>query len=139
VMKGGRIVQEGTPIDLYSRPSSLFVAAFFGEINRLTGHVATGRVETPLGSVMTELPEGASAEVVIRPEAVPVSFVETPGAGTRARVVSVHPLGRSTRLLLALEDGGLVKARIWGLHRPKPGAPVTVGLDPRQAFVFPAD
>lgn len=139
VMRGGRIVQEGTPIALYTRPVSVFVAAFFGEINRLTGPVRGGRVETPLGAVATALPEGQAAQVVIRPEAVHVAFGDNRTAGTPARVVSVHPLGRSTRMLLALDDGGQIKARIWGLHHPAPGTRAAIRLDPRQAFVFPAD
>jgi iron(III) transport system ATP-binding protein len=138
VMRGGRIVQEGTPIALYTRPVSVFVAAFFGEINRLAGTVAGGRVETPLGAVAAALPDGTAAEVVIRPEAVQVAFGDNQ-TGTAARVVSIHPLGRSTRLLLALGAGGLVKARIWGLHHPEPGSAAAIRLDPRQAFVFPAD
>ncbi|MSP48406.1 MAG: ABC transporter ATP-binding protein [Alphaproteobacteria bacterium] len=140
VMRDGRIVQEGTPIDLYRHPISLFVAAFFGEINRLAGTARHGEVATRFGPVPTGLADGAAAEVVIRPEALRVSLAGETGSGTvPARVVSAHPLGRSTRLVLALDDGHRVKARIWGLYHPAVGAPVMLALDPRQAFVFPVD
>ena len=140
VMRAGRIVQEGTPIDLYRHPSSLFVAAFFGEINRLPGVARKGEVGTLFGPVPTDLPDGTRAEVVIRPEALGVALEGEGGAGTvPAHVVSAHPLGRSTRLVLALDDGSRLKARIWGLYHPAIGAPVMLALDHRQAFVFPAD
>jgi iron(III) transport system ATP-binding protein len=140
VMREGRIVQQGTPIDLYRHPVSLFVAAFFGEVNRLAGRVAAGRVETRLGAVPTSLAEGSAAEVVIRPEALTVGLAGEADAGTvPAHVVSAHPLGRSTRLVLALEDGLRIRARVWGLHHPAPGEGVALALDPAQAFVFPAD
>jgi spermidine/putrescine transport system ATP-binding protein len=35
VMNKGRLVQVGTPEDIYQRPSNLFVAAFMGEINQI--------------------------------------------------------------------------------------------------------
>ncbi len=140
VMRAGRIVQAGTPIDLYRHPSSMFVAAFFGEINRLPGVAGNGKVGTLFGPVPTDLPDGTRAEVVIRPEALGVALEGEGGAGTvPAHVVSAHPLGRSTRLVLALDDGSRLKARIWGLYHPAIGAPVMLALDHRQAFVFRTD
>ena len=140
VMRTGRIVQEGTPIDLYRHPSSLFVAAFFGEINRLAGIAGAGEVATPFGPVLTDLPDGTKVEVAIRPEALRVSLEREKGArAVPASVVSAHPLGRSTRLVVALENGSRLKARIWGLYHPATGDPVMLALDRGQAFVFPAD
>jgi iron(III) transport system ATP-binding protein len=138
VMREGRVVQEGTPIDLYRRPVSLFVAAFFGEVNRFVGTVGGGEVRTRLGAVPSGLAEGAKAEVVVRPEALRLDLGGG-GEGVPAQVVSAHPLGRSTRLVLALDDGTRVRARIWGLHQPALGTSVRLALDPCQAFVFPAD
>jgi ABC-type Fe3+/spermidine/putrescine transport system ATPase subunit len=40
VMKKGKIIQIGTPQELYLKPNSLFVAHFIGESNFLTGTVA---------------------------------------------------------------------------------------------------
>ncbi len=39
VMDNGRIVQEGTPQDIYENPANLYVARFVGEINILPGTV----------------------------------------------------------------------------------------------------
>jgi iron(III) transport system ATP-binding protein len=140
VMRSGAIVQQGTPIDLYARPGSAFVAAFFGEVNRLPGRVAGGEVATVFGAVPSSRPEGAEVEIVLRPEALHVALdgLRLPGA-VPARVVTAHPLGQSTRLLVELEDGTRLRIRIWGLHHPDPGQPVSVAVDLRQAFVFPGD
>ncbi len=40
VMNSGRVVQVGTPEELYERPGSLFVATFLGKCNLLEGSVA---------------------------------------------------------------------------------------------------
>lgn len=39
VMQGGRVVQEGSPRDIYESPANLFVARFIGEINILDGEL----------------------------------------------------------------------------------------------------
>jgi spermidine/putrescine ABC transporter ATP-binding subunit len=39
VLRDGRIEQVGSPKEVYERPSSLFVAEFFGELNTLAGRV----------------------------------------------------------------------------------------------------
>jgi ABC-type Fe3+/spermidine/putrescine transport system ATPase subunit len=40
VMRKGKILQHGSPEDLYYRPNSIFVANFFGETNFLEGFVS---------------------------------------------------------------------------------------------------
>ena len=69
LMRNGKVVQEGTPEDLYFAPSSRWAAAFVGAGNVLTGRVAGGLVETPIGAFPAN---GAStalaADVLVRPE-----------------------------------------------------------------------
>ena len=69
LMRDGQVVQEGTPEDLYFAPSSRWAAAFVGAGNVLTGRVAAGLVETPIGAFPAN---GAStalaADVLVRPE-----------------------------------------------------------------------
>src|SRR3546814_20711411 len=66
----GRIVQLGTPANLYYQPSDAFVASFFGDINQLEGVVEAGEVATPFGAVAAPgFPEGGAVQVLIRPEA----------------------------------------------------------------------
>jgi iron(III) transport system ATP-binding protein len=57
VMNKGRVVQVGTPADLYQRPASSFVADFIGDTNLLTGNVISRQnghvtVQTPAGPVV---------------------------------------------------------------------------------------
>src|SRR3989304_5244608 len=77
VMKKGKIVQVGTPQELYMSPSSLFVAHFIGESNFLEGSVADSRngdLEIELrGGVKVRavgggVGKGERAVLVIRPE-----------------------------------------------------------------------
>jgi iron(III) transport system ATP-binding protein len=59
VMRKGRILQIGTPQELYMKPESIFVAHFIGESNFLDGYV-TGK---PNGNALIELREGQRIEV----------------------------------------------------------------------------
>jgi len=83
VMNDGRIIQEGTPEEIYAQPSGAFVADFIGRSNFLKGQIksvtgsngsAIAVVETPLGAIRCRLPGNASAgesvTVAIRPENV---------------------------------------------------------------------
>ena len=81
LMKGGVIAQMGTPMEIYYRPNSEFVADFIGECNFLRGRVAeTGngqaQIELPGGRVSVRTEEaytpGAEAEIVLRPEAIAI-------------------------------------------------------------------
>jgi len=80
VMSAGRIVEEGTPRDLYLRPAHNFTASFLSNTNLLQGHVAHASVPgvlevdvsghrlacaTPQGTAMTP---GTPITVSIRPE-----------------------------------------------------------------------
>jgi len=80
VMKEGRIVEHGRPVDIYRHPRHVFTARFLGATNLIAGTIAnvdaaTGRlaVTTPLGRILGidpsgTLAQGAKVQVSIRPE-----------------------------------------------------------------------
>jgi ABC-type Fe3+/spermidine/putrescine transport system ATPase subunit len=80
VMHQGRILQAGTPAEVYERPASVFIARFIGGANFLdgvlsNGHAGPAAIQTPAGplAVRTALAGVASGDrvhVVIRPEAI---------------------------------------------------------------------
>ncbi len=82
VMSQGRIVQEGSPREIYERPRSDFVARFVGAANFLSGEVAgSGRdgvcvVKTRIGPVEAPCPAGVapggSLTLTVRPENIRV-------------------------------------------------------------------
>lgn len=82
VMRAGRIMQIGAPLDVYRNPNSEFVANFIGEANFLRGRVTdagSGRVtvSTLAGPLVARAPadaanlaSGAAVALCVRPEAV---------------------------------------------------------------------
>lgn len=80
VMNEGRIVEAGTPLDIYSRPSSAFAGTFIGHSNVLEGRVAgvegqnlvikTGEGLVFRGTNTAELNQGDAVLVLIRQERI---------------------------------------------------------------------
>lgn len=110
----GRIMQVGTPEDIYLRPASRFVADFVGSSNVLPPELV-GRLT------------GTASWASLRPEAVQV----TPGDGPNpGRVVSRNYLGASTRLAIDLDGQRLHAVVPSGPAVPTEGDTVSVSFDP---------
>lgn len=136
LMAEGRIVQHGTPAEVYLHPATAFAAGVFGPLNRLSGRVRDGTVATPLGRFDAQgIEDGALAEVLVRPE----GLRRDPGSpgGFDAIVLEAHLVGCSGHLRLAVD--GLsepLKAIIAEVVLPDRGASLRLSTDPRHAFVF---
>lgn len=104
VMQHGVIEQIGTPLDLYSRPRTRFVADFIGSANFLPGsydgqEISIGSYSLPHSQ---EIPTGP-ATVMIRPEAV--QFATGDYEGLPATVRSNAYLGPVSEYLFETEFG----------------------------------
>jgi iron(III) transport system ATP-binding protein len=143
VMRYGRIVQCGSPVDLYFKPADAFVAEFLGEVNRFSVCVRDGRACTPFGCVAAnDLPDGTDVEVLIRPEALKLCLIPDGAApDSAARVLASRMLGRSSLIHLCvgdLEGQHLhLHSRVPGRFLPAEDDIVAVELDANEAFVFP--
>ena len=113
VMNKGRILQIGSPQDIYVRPSERFVANFIGDTNFLKARTVSakgGKVKLDLvsgGTLMADLPPDGmgvgEVTVVVRPENASLSEVKKGDfAGTVENVVY---FGTDTHLHLTLSDG----------------------------------
>ena len=140
VLRNGKVVQSGRPVNLYCQPNSAFVAEFFGEVNRVEGVVANKKVSTPLGNFDAPggLNNGCEASVIIRHEAL---FIDPGNDGVVAEVMESRLLGRASLIHLSVPTGRSqihLHARIPGLNSIEVGSQVRVRVDPSQAFVFDA-
>ena len=74
VMNEGRIEQVDGPVDLYTRPSTVFVADFIGTSNAFPGQSAGGGVNVPgLGHLPGHAPRAVAGQdvvLIVRPEDV---------------------------------------------------------------------
>ena len=68
VMRDGRIVQSGTPEQVYNHPRSDFVAQFLGRTNLIDGTASGGIAQTPLGQVRIDTFTSGAVTLSLRPE-----------------------------------------------------------------------
>jgi multiple sugar transport system ATP-binding protein len=149
VMNERRIEQVGTPMEIYRRPATRFVAGFVGtpRMNFVTVRVgeAQGRARAHLedGSVLDTavacgtLPAEQQMTLGLRPECVRVTDAATAQLRGSARVV--ERLGERTLVHVALSDGTLLTAEDRGDSAVQPGDAVGLAVDGRAAHLFGAD
>jgi iron(III) transport system ATP-binding protein len=128
LMHGGRVIQTGSPEEVYARPVSMDAARLTGDVEVLTAHVADGRARTAFGELPTDRPDGP-AIVAARPEAF-----RPAEDGVEARVVERRFAGGAVRL--TLESEGVRAHTRWRFTEP--ADTVRVRLDPRFCTVFEA-
>ncbi|RJG44492.1 MULTISPECIES: ABC transporter ATP-binding protein [unclassified Mesorhizobium] len=118
VMSAGKILQVGTPWDIYDKPAERFVADFIGETNFLIAKidgVANGKAKATLKSGKTipaTVAEGftpkGEATIVVRPEHAKA----VKGAGELSGTVeNIVYFGTDTHILVRLDDGDLFTVR----------------------------
>jgi len=132
VMRAGNVAQVGTPEELYTRPSSPFVASFVGLSNHVSGVVRNGLAVvqgTTLPLVDRSHPDG-DVRVFLRPEDIELAADGIPGV-----VISSSFLGSLRRTSLRLDDGTVLfvqhSVRLHPtagerIHARLTGAPVSV-------------
>ena len=116
VMERGRILQAGTPEEIYRRPGSRFVAEFVGQCNIVTGRVlpptADGAARVAAGPAATSLvveqdpPVGGTVELAIRPEAIELSERALDGGNVLPAVVRTASF-LGDHYVYELDAGGL--------------------------------
>jgi spermidine/putrescine ABC transporter ATP-binding subunit len=122
VMNEGEIAQVGSPLELYERPATDFVAAFLGGVNVVDGVAAKSenglaRVEIgdglAVGLVAPALAAGARVRLSIRPERIEIDEAPRGGGGVnswRARVRDVAFSGELVRYGIEVRPGLLFRA-----------------------------
>ena len=136
LMRQGRLIQTGTPRELYQHPVDAAAARFFSDMNEVEGPVGNGRVETPLGSFPApSCVAGETGLVLIRPQAFGLA---RDGLGTEGFVLASHYLGDVTLSTVLFKgiDGPLT-VRTAARDAPRQGKSEQFSIDPTQVFVFP--
>jgi len=115
VMNAGRVVQLGTPAEIYERPNSRFVAGFVGEVNLFEGEVAkaggclvlrVAGLDQPIPlPANADLPERAASALALRPEKLSLSHDRPKGVAVMATVVAIDYQGAVSVLRLATPAG----------------------------------
>ena len=136
VLNHGRLVQTGTPNEIYNNPRDTFVASFVGSppMNLVDGRLVSGRAvmapmnfELPYGGPAAANTDGRPLVFGIRPEDL---YLES-GAPVEARVHDVENHGVEKILTLRVGDV-MLRATVPAQHRRRHRAAGALCLEPGQ-------
>ena len=135
LMRNGRVVQVGTPYELYQSPVDAEAARFFSDFNELRGVVSRGCVETPFGPVDAPgIEDGVEVDVLVRPMGIRRVREDT----IKGMILSSRFLGDHSLVKLAIGDGEQTFHARWSdMTLPESGSMVPIAADPAHVFVFP--
>lgn len=148
IQERGSIAQVGTPMDLYHRPASLFVAEFIGspKMNLMPGRLvyaeADHAVLTMGGHTLTaavdarHLKAGEAIQLGFRPEHIPLT-PHGAGAAVDAQLQHIERLGDASLLYVQLTgQSSLSTVKVEGSVSMSTHTPLTLHLLPEHLHVF---
>jgi len=158
VMSDGKLLQLGTPQEIYRRPANVFVAGFIGSppMNLLSASATGGRVQA--GDLELEVSGAPSGELVVgvRPEALRLVTGATEEQAMQVRTEVVELLGHETivygsirgqRVATASTSVGIpslssgraiIIARLDARRQPAVGETITLGMSLEDVHLFDA-
>jgi multiple sugar transport system ATP-binding protein len=145
VMKGGNIMQLGTPDEIYNKPKNLYVADFIGSpsMNLIEGHLEGGVFKKGDLTLPMDGYEYVSAQVTDRPVVIGLrpEHIVTGELAAKAPVQMqvavdlVESMGSDT-LIYATMNGEIFRVRMDGNAVVKVGETLDIGIDPSRASLF---
>ncbi len=138
VMRAGKIVQIGSPSDIYAAPRTKFVAEFFGELNAIelrregAGYVRADGA--PIALPPTAL-ESARAWALIRPELMRFAAPEGSANTVAGTVVNEYSFGSRNQFQVLSEGRTWLVEAPRGSDSPRLGDAVTLGWDAADTLV----
>ena len=132
VMRNGRILQVGTPSEIYDRPATAWIARFVGDANVLPATFSNAGADTNIGPIAGVVPTAGIGQVMIRPEALALV------AGSQGVVQQVEFYGHDTAYKVDVA-GSPVVVRMLSAPRHRIGDRVDVIHQGDTAHTFVAD
>jgi iron(III) transport system ATP-binding protein len=149
LMRDGRIVQQGAPYNVYTRPVDRAAVAFFSDANVLKATVSGALAQTPFGQFLAPgVPDDTAVDIVFRPQHVRIDFdrngqgplpTATDGTAARGVVKRARFMGNESLVEFAMDyDGSVLKATVPNVFLPKPGTVMWLTIRRDRCFVFAA-
>jgi len=140
VMRDGRILQVGSPTELYENPVDIFTARFIGSpsMNLIDASATGERISIAGGTIPGSAKDLSGAiKVGVRPHDLTIGEAEKGGFSVSGAVSAVEPLGSETLVHLDIE-GAPVIATAPGRVVPQVGSTVTAHAEPGALYIFDA-
>ena len=147
VMNYGRLIEVGTPRELYENPKTEYVASFLGSANLLLGQIQgkdiwIGEQSFPIPATTLDLASSDRAQILFRPEDVDLAMEVKDLAGSslgRGKVVEREFKGTHEHLRVTLPAIQGVRSISPSVPYGNPGFIMDVNRPPEQSAALPLD
>ena len=150
LMRDGKIVQQGAPYNVYTRPIDRAAVAFFSDANVVRAEVSGALAHTAFGRFLAPgVPDGTAVDIVFRPQHVRIDFdragkgpLPTAADGTPARAVVERArfMGNESLVEFRMDhDGSSLKATVPNVFMPTAGTVMWLTIRRDKCFVFRAE
>lgn len=133
LMADGKIIQSGSPEDLYLSPQSLASARLLGEVNSWTGPVQDGKIRSPFGIANIDENEGTRLDVDMGPATLmvrPEGLILKESPNGRLDILETRPLGASIAITVRAVTGETWLSRMPTGSHLKQGMKAEASFDP---------
>ncbi len=149
LMRDGKIVQQGAPYNVYTRPVDRAAVAFFSDTNVLHAQVQGALAQTPFGRFLAPgHADGTAVDIVFRPQHVRIDFdrngqgpkpTATDGTAARGVVKRARFMGNESLVEFAMDyDGSELRVTVPNVFLPRVGTPLWLTIRRDKCFVFKA-
>ncbi|MBM3567976.1 MAG: ABC transporter ATP-binding protein [Alphaproteobacteria bacterium] len=141
VMDRGRVVQDGTPEEIWRRPAHPFVADFLGTVNRLRGRaIDAATIEIAgIGRVALDHGHAGAVEVCLRPSGAMLVAPEPASPNRWPAVVETSTFVGEQREIVVRCGTASLALRVPAEGAAAAGAAVTLAIDPARLILFRAE
>jgi len=136
VMYGGKVLQIGSPREVYLRPTDRTVAAFLGDVNFVPAHADGNTARTILGDLSLTTPASGPVTVILRPEMLTLSPSEADSATGTVDQVRYYGHYQMIYVRLRKDTDRFLRVRKHGIEVFAVGDTVTVH-PPESVVVLP--
>lgn len=141
LMHQGKIIQSGTPKQLYFQPKTLFAARYFSDLNEIKTQIQHQQLHTIFGNIAIpkHLTSNNEIRCYFRPHQLRVNRIKTENS-LAAKIISSNFLGYSQLLKLKIEaeDKVLIAYVEYSQHYDQADT-VYLSLDLSQCFFYEAN
>lgn len=149
LMRDGKIVQQGAPYNVYTRPIDRAAVAFFSDANVLYAQVNGALAQTPFGQFLAPgVADGTDVDIVFRSQHVRLDFdrggsgpnpTSSDGIAARGVVKRARFMGHESLVEFTMDYGGaILKATVPNVFLPSEGKVMWLTIRRDRCFVFPS-
>ena len=145
VMNKGKILQFDTPVNIYNKPVSPFVARFFGETISFKSKIVNGSVKSIFGSI--KIPKNKikknndEVEIILRPESLNISLNKSNKKNNKVKgkIIAIKYIGDNSYLHLDIATKSIKKhihIKIPGKFIPPKNKICYININNNNFFIF---